>query len=152
MKRACACVLLPLVAAICVAGQQPPLKITVQQLLATPKKFVDKQVDVIGYYRSGDEDSSLLADARAAKEPWSTDNSIWLEPDIWDPRYHSHKSANIADPGDVTDRIIRVIGTFHYREIISADLRTGRRAVLAYGHMGVWSRAITEITYLRPAK
>jgi hypothetical protein len=145
-------VLLFLFVASCAAADGPAVKVTVQQLLATPKKFVGKRVDVTGYYRSGLEESSLLADARAAKKPWSTDNCIWLEPDIWDPRYHPHGSANIADPNNVLGRMIRVIGTFHYRRVIPADLRTGRTAVLAYGHMGVWAHAITDIIYLRPLR
>jgi hypothetical protein len=152
MKRTCALLSSLFLAATLAGAEQPPLKATVQQLLVTPKKFVGKRVDVTGYYRLGMEDSSLLADERAAKQPWSTDNSIWLDLEIWDPRYHPHRSPNVADPDDVRGRIVRVIGTFRYRKIISADLRSGRRAVLAYGHMGVWPRAIMDITYLRSVR
>ena len=137
---------------IMLAAEQPAEKVSVAQLLSTPEKFVGKRVDVTGYYRLQNEDSSLLADERAAAQPWSTDNCVWIDLEIWDPRYNPTRPANIADPDDVRGRMIRVRGTFRYHKIISADLRTGRRAVLAYGHMGVWPRALENITYLRPLR
>jgi hypothetical protein len=152
MKRTLACLLLLLLTAGALPAEQPRLKVTVQQLLATPQKFNGTRVDVTGYYRASLEDSSLLASRRVADQEWSTDNAIWLEPDIWDPRYHPHRPPNVSDVDDLKGRSVRVIGTFHYSKITAADERIGQRAVLAYGHMGGWERAISDITYFRPVR
>jgi hypothetical protein len=46
------------------AGESPG-KVTVQQLLAAPQKFVGKRVDVTGWYSVHAEDSQLYASSRA---------------------------------------------------------------------------------------
>src|SRR5262249_2827716 len=152
MTRVVACFTLMCLAVLMVAAEQPAEKVTVAQLLSTPEKFIGKRVDVIGYYRLQDEDSSLLADERAAAQPWTPDNCIGIDFEIWDPRFHHKRPPNIATTDDVGGRMIRVRGTFRYHKIIAADLRTGRKAVLAYGHMGVWPRALEDITYLQPLR
>jgi hypothetical protein len=117
MTRASTSFALLMVVAACVAADEPPLKVTVQQLLANPKKFAGKRVDVSGYYRASLEDSSLLASVRVADERWSTDNAIWLEPDIWDPAIHRRRPPNVSDVDALRGRTVRVIGTFSYREL-----------------------------------
>ena len=144
--------LLSLLVAASAVAEPPPLKVTVHDLLATPRKFIGKRVDVTRYYRASLEDSSLLRRASRRKEEWSSDNAIWLEPDIWDPRYHPHRPPNVSDVDDLKDRTVRVIGTFHYQKIIPADERKRQRWVPAYGHMGGWARAITNITYFRAVR
>ena len=54
----------------------PPLKVTVQQLVATPEKFVGKRVEVTGWYSVYVEDSQLYASSRAMSSG-SIDDSIW---------------------------------------------------------------------------
>jgi hypothetical protein len=157
MTRASTSFALLMVVAACVAADEPPLKVTVQQLLANPKKFAGKRVDVSGYYRASLEDSSLLASARVADERWSTDNAIWLEPDIWDPRYHRRRPPNVSDVDALRGRTVRVIGTFSYRElkqriVSSRGPRTIVEATRGNGWGGLWPRAIKNITYFRPLR
>jgi hypothetical protein len=144
--------LLSLLVAASAAAEPQALKVTIRDLLAMPRKFIGKRVDVTGYYRASLEDSSLLARAPRLKEGWSSDNAIWLEPDIWDPRHHPHRPPNVSDVDDLKDRTVRVVGTFHYQKIIPADERKHQRWVPAYGHMGGWERAITNITYFRAVR
>jgi len=121
-------------AAACLAEQ--PLHVTVQQLLATPGKFDAKRVDVTGYYRASLEDSSLFVSAVTARQATTHDNCIWLEPDIWDPRIHPHRPANVADVDKLRGHIVRVVGTFSYR-------------LHREGWGDLWDRAIKKITYFQ---
>jgi hypothetical protein len=131
------------------AADEQPQHVTVEQLLAAPRKLVGKRVEITGYYRAGFEDSSLLKNARAAKQSWTPDHSIWL--DIPDRR-SLHLLPHVSAVKALRGRMVRVVGKFRYRQAIPADSRLNRGAVSGYGHMGMWSCAITDITYLRPLK
>src|SRR5438132_11893203 len=103
-----------LTAAVASAIADQPQHVTVQQLVATPRKFDRKRVDVTGYYRASLEDSSLFVSSAAARHATTHDNCIWLEPDIWDPRLYPHRPPNIADVDQLRGHAVRVIGTFSY--------------------------------------
>src|SRR5947207_7672749 len=96
MKRVTVAVLSLLCVAATARAGDSPLRLTVQQLLATPEKFVGKRVDVTGWYLAVHEDSNLFASERAVDG--NLDHSIWLQPDT-----------------RVGNRTVRVIGTFHYQ-------------------------------------
>jgi hypothetical protein len=123
------------VAVACAAAEQP-LRVTVQQVIANPRKFDGKRVDVTGYYRASLEDSSLFVSSAAARHANTHDNCIWLEPDIWDPRIHPHRPPNVADVDQLRGHTVRVVGTFSYR-----PHREG------WGDL--WDRAIKTITYFQ---
>ena len=152
MKRAVVVVLL--LSLRWINADPPPVKVTVAQLLATPEKFDGKRVDVTGYYRGGLEERSLLADAQAAQEKWTTTNSIWLECAFWLPMRSPLPRDSMSWPEEVEGRTVRVVGTFHYQQPRAADKREGRREVVGYGYFhgihGGWARAITDMTYFRP--
>src|SRR4051812_26389888 len=82
-----------------------PAKVTVQQLLATPERFVGKRVDVTGWYVAVHEDSQLYVNKDAVRG--SLDDSIWLEPDIWDPRSHPRRPPGVAAGRDVENCAVR---------------------------------------------
>lgn len=109
--RASAALLLLLVAA-----DKPPVKVSVQQLLAHPQNFNGKRVEVADFYATSNEESRLNSSKRAAEASDSIEKSIWLEPEIWDPRFHPQPpSPQIADSKRLERHSVRVIGTFHYR-------------------------------------
>jgi hypothetical protein len=120
-------------------GAEQPLHVTVQQLLASPRQFHGKQVDVTGFYRASLEDSSVFASAAAAHRATTHDNCIWLEPDIWDPRTHPRRPQSVADAGKLRGHVVRIIGTFVYR-----PHREG------WGDL--WDRAIKDISYFQRAR
>jgi hypothetical protein len=127
-----------------------PLKVTVEQLLATPEKFVHKRVDVTGYYRSGNETSDLFISERAADS--TSDQGIWLEPEIWDPRYYPRRPPGVAKSSRVENRMVRVIGTFHYqpRPYLGKSVPYTKR-FQGFGCYRLYKRAILAITYIQPA-
>jgi hypothetical protein len=153
MKR----IITPCVVLLLTAGfaraDSPAVRVTVQQLLATPQKFAGKRVDVTGFYHTSNGESSLFASERASDQNYGCENLIWLEPDIWDPRYHPHRPQNVAKSEDVERRIVRVIGTFHYqpRPILDKTVPYERR-YQGYGSFRMWARAIMDITYFRRAR
>ena len=106
-----ACSFTFLAAAVASAVADQPLHVTVQQLVATPRKFDGKRVDSTGYYRASLEDSSLFVSSEAARQVNTHNNCIWLEPDIWDPRIHPHRPPNVADVDQVRGHTVRVVGT-----------------------------------------
>jgi hypothetical protein len=131
------------------AGEQS-LHVTVQQLLVTPEKFVGKRVDVTGWYVAYAEDSQLFASRRAASG--RLDDSIWLEPDIWDPRHYPRRPSGVVESQRVENRAVRVIGTFHYQP--QPDLGKSvpyARRFQGFGSYRLNKRAILNITYIQPA-
>jgi hypothetical protein len=131
------------------AGEQP-LHVTVQQLLATPEKFAGKRIDVTGWYVALNEASQLYASKPATSG--SLDDSIWLEPDIWDPRYHPRRPPEVADSRRVDNRTVRVVGTFHYQAqpYLGKSVPYARR-FQGFGSYRLNKRAILNITYIQPA-
>ena len=124
-----------------------------RELLAHPTKFVGKQVDVTGYYHTSNEESSLFASERASNQSRGCEDSVWLEPDIWDPRYYPQRPQKVAKSEDVERRIVRVIGTFHYqpRPILDKSVPYERR-FRGFGSYKMWARAIMDITYFQPVR
>jgi hypothetical protein len=130
------CLLLSLLCAFgSSAAGQAPVRVTVQQLLATPEKFVGKRVDVTGYYQVYAEDSQLYASSRAMSRG-TIDDSIWLDP----------QSESVAN------RRVRVIGTFHYQPRPSLGKCVPyERRFQGFGSYHLNKRAILNITYVQPA-
>ena len=153
MTRIVACAAFLLLVSAVAHAEPAALRVTVRQLLAHPAQFVGKRVDVTGYYRTSNEESSLLASERASDQSRSCDDSIWLEPDIWDPRYHPQRPQNVAKSEDVGRRMVRVIGTFHYqpRPILDKSVPYEWR-FQGFGSHKMWARAIMDITYFRPVR
>jgi hypothetical protein len=134
MRLACSFTFLSVVVASAVADHA--LHVTVQHLVANPRKFDGKRVDVTGYYRASLEDSSLFVSPAVARQANTHDHCIWLEPDIWDPRIYPRRPPRVADVDQLRGHTIRVVGTFSYR-----PHREG------WGHL--WDRAIKNITYFQ---
>jgi hypothetical protein len=137
-----------------VARAEPAaLKVTIRQLLAHPAQFVGKRVDVTGYYHTSNEESSLFASEHASDQSSSCGDSIWLEPDIWDPRYHPQRPWNVAKSEEVERRMVRVIGMFHYQRhpILDKSVPYERR-FQGFGTYKMWARAIMNITYFQPVR
>ena len=147
-------VLLPILALVlafdCALAGEQPLHVTVQQLLATPQKFAGKRVDLTGWYLALNEDSQLFASKRAASG--RLEDSIWLEPDIWDPRYHPHRPSGVAESRRVDNRVVRVVGTFHYqpKPYLGKGVPYARR-FQGFGSYHLNKRAILNVTYIQPA-
>jgi hypothetical protein len=142
--------MVPLVLAFecAVAGEQP-LHVTVQQLLATPEKFAGKRVDVTGWYLAINEDSQLYTSKDASRG--DLEDSIWLEPDIWDPRYHPHRPPGVSDSRRVENRTVRVIGTFHFQPQPDRGRSVPyERRFQGFGSYSLNKRAIDHITYIQP--
>jgi hypothetical protein len=127
-----------------------PVRVTVHQLLATPEKFVGKRVDVTGWHVAFNEASDLYASKKASYS--DLDHSIWLEPDIWDPRSRRHRPSGVADSRRVDNRLVRVIGTFHYqpRPDLGPSVPYAKR-LRGFGSYRLSKRAILNITYIQPA-
>jgi hypothetical protein len=134
------------------AGEQP-LHVTVQQLLAKPEKFAGKRVDVTGYCHTSNDEISLALSERADEKHHSCENTIWLEPDIWDPRYHPQRPRNVAKPDDINFRTVRVVGTFHSepQPILDRSIPYERR-FRGFGSYKMWAREIAGITYFQPVR
>ena len=135
-----------------VSGEQP-LHVTMQQLLATPEKFAGRRVDVIGYCHTSNDEISLAVSKRADEQSHECENTIWLEPDVWDPRYHARRPPNIADPNQIEFRTVRVVGTFHYqpRPVLDKSVPYERR-YRGFGSYRMWAREIADITYFQPVR
>jgi hypothetical protein len=78
--------LLALIAAPVVA-EPAPIKVSVRQLLMTPKNYNGRRVDVAGFYRGRYEDSSLCPTAYAAANIQGSQKEIWVEADIYNKGY-----------------------------------------------------------------
>jgi hypothetical protein len=122
-------------------------------LLETPEKFAGKRVDVRGYHRTGTEDSCLIECENCAQSPDPTEKSVWLDPLVWDPRYYPRRPRQVAKSDDVDNRMIRVIGIFHYepRPILGKDVPYEFR-YRGFGCYKMWSREIADITYIQPLR
>jgi hypothetical protein len=139
---------------LCVAGHvsavEQPLRVTVQQLLATPGRFAGKRVDVTGWYVAFNEASDLYASKKASYT--DLDHSIWLEPDIWDPSSRRQRPLGVADSRRVDNRRVRVIGTFHYQPRPDLGPRVPyAKRLQGFGSYRLSKRAILNITYIQPA-
>jgi hypothetical protein len=130
-----------------------PISASVPQLLATPQKFSGKRVSVVGYYVASLEHSGLYSQARAAEKSNTTDDNIWLDPDIWsDP---AHLKPGISPVKALNHRLVHVVGTFEYKKMTQRKLRDeGQRtifeATVGFGWGGLWPSRITKISELRP--
>jgi hypothetical protein len=153
MIRIATCLVLAALVVPLRGAESPPLKATVQQLLDSPAPFAGRRVDVTGYYRTGTEDSCLIRCKDCANGPDPTKGSIWVDPIIWDPRYHPRRLPNVAKSDVVENRVVRVIGTFRYepRPIRGKDVPYEFR-YRGFGCYSMWPRDITNITFIQPAK
>ena len=122
------------------AAGEAPLKLTVRRLLAHPRDYDHRVVDVSGYYLCGEHESDLWPDARTANRPGWLQGSVYIDPVTWDPRFHPKRSPDIFDPWRVTGRRARVIGTFR-----SGGVRSSV-SIPADGP------TIVHITYFRPVR
>ena len=153
MKRVAFAVLALLCVVAITSAGEPPLHVTVPQLLTTPEKFVGKRVVVTGYHHTETEESSLFASEREARKHWGPENSIWLDatlegsPFLWRRRVGAAPSESLDGP------IVRVIGTFRYepRPIRDKSVPYSRR-YRGYGTYRLWGRAIDNITYFQRAR
>jgi hypothetical protein len=132
------------------AGESP-LKVTVQQLLAAPQKFVGKRVDVTGWYSVHAEDSQLYPSSRAMSRG-TIDDSIWLGSGSEEPRSHRRTPREVAEARRVANRDVRVVGTFHYqpKPYLGKSVPYERR-FQGFGSYRLNKRAILNITYIQPA-
>ena len=80
----------------------------------------------------------------------SLDDSIWLEPDIWDPRSHPRRPPRVAAGRNVENCAVRVIGTFRYqpRPNLGKSVPYERR-YQGFGSYRLNKRAIDKITYFQ---
>ena len=147
----------PVLALLCVVAStsagEPPLRVTVRQLLTTPEKFIGKRVIVTGYHHTETEESSLFASEREARKHWGPENSIWLDATLEASPFLWRRRGGPA-PSESTDgRIVRVIGTFRYepRPIRGKSVPYSQR-YRGYGTYRLWGRAIDNITYFERAK
>ena len=152
MSRLNACIAFALLLPSVIAAESPPARVTVQQLLDSPEQFAGKRVDVTGYYRAGTEDSCLIRCRECANGQDFTTNSIWLDPVIWDPRYHPQRPPKVAKSDAVENRMVRVIGTFRYEPnpILGKDVPYEFR-YRGFGCYSMWPREIADITFIQPA-
>jgi len=144
----------PLLALFGIAfAAEPPLPVTVQQLLATPEKFAGKRIDVTGYCHTSNDEISLAVSKRADEQRHECENTIWLDPTIWDPRHHPHRSPDIAPSDQIDFRTVRVVGTFHYQPhpILDHSVPYEQR-YKGFGSYRMWAREIADITYFQPVK
>jgi hypothetical protein len=134
------------------AGEQT-LHVTVQQLLATPEKFAGKHVDVTGYCHTSNDEIGLAVSKRADEQRHECENTIWLDPTIWDPRYTPHRPPNVAPSDQIDFRTVRVVGTFHYQPhpILDRSVPYERR-YREFGGYKMWAREIADITYSQPVR
>jgi hypothetical protein len=144
--------LLAIIAAPVVA-EPAPIKVTVRQLLMTPKKYNGRRVDVVGFYRGRYEDSSLCPTAHAAANPRGNQKEVWVEADIYDKRYGNPPASPKSPEYNFTGRV-RIIGTFRYRPAFrrTAQTRSVPHWPVGYGHMGLFSSALFDVTYFRALK
>src|SRR5438309_620668 len=117
MKRLATLALL-LMSASMFSATEAPRKVSVRELLVHTDKYDKQQVDVTGYYTAGMEDSQLWPSARAAKRSRMFDNSIYIDPRIWDSQLHPHRPKDLLDPNYLRDRLVRIIGTFLSRGVL----------------------------------
>ena len=122
-----------------VVADDAPAKVTVQQLLAQPDKYDHHRVDVSGYYTTSMEDSDLWPD-KATSERARSEESIDIDPRVWDPRYTPHRPKDVMDVDALRFRRVRVVGTFR-----NGGVR-GRIAIPADGP------TIVDVTYFRPIR
>ena len=121
MKHALAPSAVVLLTALAASAESPAMKVTVQLLLAHPTKFVGKRVDVTGYYHTSAEESSLFGSERASDQSRGCDDSIWLDPLVWDPRYYPRRPTGVARSEALDRRTVHVIG--HIPLSASSDSR-----------------------------
>jgi hypothetical protein len=145
-------VLVPVLSLLCMLdsalAREHPLHVTVQQLLATPEKFAGRRVEVAGWYVALNEDSQLYASQDAARG--SLDDSVWLEPHIWDPRSHPHRPPGVAAARKVENCAVCVIGTFHYQPQPNLGKSVPyERRYQGFGSYRLNKRAIDNITYFQ---
>jgi hypothetical protein len=134
------------------SGEQP-LHVTVQLLLITPEKFAGTRVDVTGYCHTSNDEIGLAVSKRADEASHECENTIWLDPAIWDPRYYPHRPPNVAPPDQIDFRTVRVIGTFRYQPdpILDRSVPYERR-FRGFGSYRMWAREIADITYFQPVR
>jgi hypothetical protein len=150
--------LLALIAAPVVA-EPAPIKVSVRQLLMTPKNYNGRRVDVAGFYRGRYEDSSLCPTAYAAANIQGSQKEIWVEADIYNKGYGNPPQSRKSPEYNFTGRV-RIIGTFRCRPIFRRYVETrpdGHKVTfhsqpIGYGHMGLFSCALFDVTYFRALK
>jgi len=146
MRRILATMIVCLLAAAAANAQSSGAKVTFQQLLAHPERFVGKRVDVTGYCHTSVEEISLSASKPADERNRDYKESIWLD-------VETSQSKNITKISDLERRTVRVIGTFRYqpRPILGKSVPYERR-YRGFGSYKLWAREITEIIYFQPSR
>ena len=140
MKRVALLVLL-LISTATFAATEAPRKVSVRELLAHANKYDAQRVDVTGYYTAGMEDSQLWPSSRAAKQSRTLDDSIYIDPRIWDPQLHPRRPKDLLHPDYLRDRVVRVVGTFRSRGILPSVVSTAPQGP-----------SITDVSYFRPLR
>ena len=136
-----------------VSAGERPVRVTVHQLLATPRQFAGKRVSVTGYHHKGPYESSLFASERVARKHWGPENSIWLDWTVEGSPLLWRVWGGTAPSESIDGRIVRVVGTFRYEPHPFGAKNvpyTGRYR--GYGSWGMWGCAIQNITYFQRAR
>jgi hypothetical protein len=130
---------LALIFSASVVADEPPIKVTVQELLGDPSKYDNQRVEATGYYDCGMEDSYLYQKKAACCD---IDKAVYIDPRVWDPELNPHKPKDVFGAQRMKGRIVRVIGTFRSRIVPPGVAATG----------GGCGPTITGLSYFRPAK
>ena len=119
-------------------------QVTVHELLAHPENYDGRLVEVTGYCHTSNEELSLHASKHAdEKSRGDCDTSIWLD-------VFRSPAKNVADFKDIEFRTVRVVGTFRYQPqpILDKSVPYEWR-FRGFGSYKMWSREISDITFLR---
>jgi hypothetical protein len=145
---------LSLIFAVAIASAgEPPMRVTVHQLLATPRQFAGKRVSVTGYHHTNFYESSLFASEREARKRWGPENSIWLDWTVEGSPLLWRAWGGTAPSESIDGRIVQVVGTFRYEPYPIAGKRVPPKGrYRGYGSWGMWGCAIQNITYFQRAR
>jgi hypothetical protein len=101
---------------------------SIVRLLTHPDQYEGKEVEIIGYYRSGQELSAVFLHSEDARSG-NTQSAIWLD--------FSQCATNGLVDAKMKRGTVMVIGTFHHEP---------KQGV---GHMGVWPAELKKIRFFQ---
>jgi hypothetical protein len=135
------------------ASEARPTRVTLQQLVATPKKFNGRDVSVVGYYDHTQEHSPFLArDIRSAHSTEANNIESLI--------FVALKPSQLKDPAikAINRGYIRIVGTFEYKSTQGRSLGPDRKnsgrfiwqSSLGFGWGGIYSMQMTNIKEFTP--
>ena len=104
---------------------------SIVRLLANPSQYQGKQVEVIGYYVTGQELCAIFLNSEDARSG-NVQNGLWID-------LRGSETNKLVDR-KLKAGHVRIDGTFYY----TADEGAG--------HMGQWPAALTNVTFLQSTK